>query len=157
MAISVNIDEASIIKRIKVHLSIIGKRLNQKPGDKNYQNITLTTNEDNLIEDYFKGAVAYLAGQFPEVLVSYRSDGPISFDDASRASNAQMNALDDIYSSYILSYCIASYLSMINADLAKKYQQEAASYLTAARNVIYSKTVPASNGGSYLTSSFTIK
>lgn len=151
MTKTVTISEASVKSRIKVHLSVIGRRLNQKAGDKNYQNVTLSSNEDGLVDDYFKGAMACLAGQLPEVLVSYdEAAGTQGYDDAGRSNKAQQDALAGIVASYAISYTIASYLAMTYPELAKKYQQEAASCLIAARNVVYAKTRPAAATASFL-------
>ena len=149
---SVTIAPDNIKTRVKAHLAVIGRRLNVKEGDKNYQRIVLTENELSLIDDYFTAAAAFLAAQFPDVLVSYDSaKGEQGFEDASRRNAAAFSALDDVYSSYILSYCIGEYLATINVDMAKKYQQDAVQFLQAIRNIIYSKTEPSSSStSSYL-------
>lgn len=135
---------STVKERVKIHLSVIGKRLNQKQVDKNYQNVTLTTNEDTLLSDYISGAFAYLAGQFPDYLSVYNmndTNNGIQFD-FTRFNDAQNSAFEAAIKSYVLSYTIGAYLSMVYPDLAKKYQQEAASYLLSARNIVWTKDAP---------------
>lgn len=128
----------------KKHLAMIGRRLNQNPGDKTYSKITFTANEADALDIYIMGAFSYLASTFPESLTAYNG-GTESYGvgwDASRFSNNDNNAMEDAIKCYAFSYCISSYLAMFNADLAKKYQSEAGSYLQAIRNIAYTKSAP---------------
>jgi hypothetical protein len=144
MAKSTTITLSDIKNKAKKHLSIIGRRFNRKDGDKNYQIITLTSNEIDVLDDYINGGAAYLKMLFPEQLAdtSAPSQPGLVLIDNRWNENAQGDALAKDFAAYILSYTIGSYLAMFDPNLAAKYQSEAKSYLMGARAIVYAKNEP---------------
>lgn len=137
------ITRTDIVSKVKTHLSVIGKRLNQKAGDKNYQNIVLTDSEKGVLNEYIQGAFAYLAAQFPEYISVFTVGSGVQLEFVSnRFNDYQEYAFEQAVNAYVFSYTIGSYLAMVWPELAKKYQQETASYLLAARSLVTAKTPP---------------
>lgn len=152
MAKEYTITAANIVTRAKRELSIIGRRLNQKEGDKNYSKIVLTDQEIQVLTDYAYDSLSFLCGQFPELITSYSNTGAgenasvikVELVDTSRFTTGQATAFKYTASSYAFSYTVGSYLAMVYPELAKKYQSDSASYLLSLRNLAYSKNAPSS-------------
>lgn len=145
------VTRADIVTKVRNHLSVIGKRLNQKQGDKNYQNIVLTDSETAVLNEYIQGAFACLAAQFPEYISVFTVGSGVQLEFvSSRFNDYQEYAFEQAVSSYVFSYTIASYLDMVWPELAKKYRQETASYLLAAGSLVTAKTPPEMESSDFL-------
>ena len=129
-----------ITAKIKKHLSIIGKRLYDKNGKNMFSNITVSSAEDGIFNDYISAAAQNIAGALGQFVTSY-TDTAITVNDA-RWDAEVVKALQSAAESYALLFSVGEYLAMNYPDLAVKYQRDAQGMMNTIITTAYHKDPP---------------
>lgn len=116
---------SSIISDIKRHLSIIGKRLYDKEGKNMFSNITTSTAEEPIFEQYISAAVKEVDSALLPIIVSHEITATnIVYE----LENTRGKYGDDFEShcegyikSFIVLYVVGRFLAMTHPDMAEKY------------------------------------
>lgn len=125
---------------IKKHLSVIGKRFYDKNGKNLFSNITVSSAEEGIFNDYINAAAQNIAGALAQFDTSY-SNTSISVNSA-RWDSETAKALQNAAESYALFFSIGEYLAMTHPELATKYQQDAQGMMHTIVSTAYYKAPP---------------
>lgn len=129
---------------VKKHLSVIGKRSFNKNGDNIFSNITLSTNEDPLLNLYIAEAMQNIESFMRQLVTSFSVDTDsvsISFVNTRGASSFEGRCREFVVT-YATNYTISEYLAMTHPDLAAKYEKQSAFNMQSFMSYAYSKEPP---------------
>lgn len=126
--------------KVKMHLSIIGKRLYSKDGKNLFSNITVSTAEDGIFDHYVSAAAQNIAGALAQFVTSY-SDESISVD-GTRWDAQVASAVQNAAESYALLFSVGEYLAMTHPELAEKYYRDAQSMMATIVTMAFHKDPP---------------
>ena len=131
---------ADIDSDIKRHLSIIGKRLYDKEGKNLFSNITTSTAETGIFDQYIAAAAQNIAGALSQFVSSY-SDTSITLT-GSRFNSELEKALQNAGKSYAVLFSVGEYLAMTHPELAEKYYRDAQGMMNTIITTAYHKEPP---------------
>jgi hypothetical protein len=144
---TISINYSTLEGRVKTHLSIIGKRQGDKQGNTLFTGITLSSAEEDFIEDYIKAAVEIFSGELaPKVNTFSIGSGVEIHIDSTRINSGCSEAFKEDFQGYVQAYVLNAILEMNYSDLAKKYAVDMERHLQAAVKLIYTKEPPSKSG-----------
>lgn len=135
----VTIKTSDVLSALRLHLSIIGKRLKSKDGSPNMSTITLSTKEEPIVKHYVSASADVFAGELAPLLAhTSGSLGEVTFvvgsgmwTDATAASFARD------FIGYSVAYVASALLGMYYPDASQKYATDMKLHLDAARKLAY--------------------
>lgn len=143
MDITVIINEDEITKAARRHLALMGKRQTDKHGSLLFAGVTLSENEKVVLDHYIMAAAQVFAGELAPLVTAYdAADNPNMTIENTRWGEGQCAAFSANFNGYAVSYILNAVLGMDYPDLAKKYEQDMANHLNAARNLVFVKQPP---------------
>ena len=137
---------------IQRHLSVIGKRQYTKEGMNMFANITVSTEERPIFDQYITGAAETIEGMLRPLVTAFSISSGTSITltlTNSRGSADYDNRCKDFVSSFIVAFVLNEFLGMNYPDLARKYQDEATNYMQSLMLYAFYKEAPASSPSSY--------
>lgn len=145
--------EVNKIKQsVKRHLSAIGKRLSDKAGNNVFSNITVSTAEDALLEQYINAATQNIETVLRQLVVTYTpanmtgasTSGPtIEISLINKRNTTDFDArCTELASTYIILFVIAEYLAMTHPDIAAKYVTDYSQSMLALSAFAFYKEPP---------------
>lgn len=133
---------ASIVSAIKRHLATIGKRLYSKDGKNLFSDITLSSAEVELLNQYITSSAQNIEAVLKKFITSTVLNGStIEITITNTRGDADFGSrVQALSESYITLNSLGEYLSMAHPDLAQKYQRDAQQRMEALMvYVIYKK------------------
>lgn len=123
---SITITKSNIVSAVKQHLSSIGKRLYDKEGKNMFSNITLSSAEDSLLNQYIESSVQDVEAVLKQFISasSYSTSITLTISNTRGDSDFETRTTD-LIKSYATLNSVAEYLSMFHPDIASKYQRDA--------------------------------
>lgn len=147
MTISFN----SVKQAIKRHLSIIGKRMYDKDGKNMFSNITVSTAEDPIFEQYIAAGAQNVETALRPLLTSYlytQSGITIELTNTRGADDFDSRCMELIMT-YITLFSVGEYLGMAHSDFARKYVTDSESAMTSLQMYAFHKEAPNKSLSSY--------
>ena len=123
---AVTISLTSLKAEVKKHLSVIGKRTYTKDGHNMFSNITVSTAEDPIIDNYLviaSQAVYSLIHPFVTAWSITGSNLSATLSNTRNDADFESKAKDYIESFMVLS-ATGDYLAMTHPDIAQKYKAD---------------------------------
>lgn len=136
---------------IQRHLSAIGKRQHTKEGMNMFANITVSSEERPIFDQYIKGAAQTIEGMLRPLVTSF-SIGESSITLVLTNTRALADFDDrckDMVTSFIVSYTLNEFLGMNYPDLAKKYAEESSNHMQSLLLYAFYKEAPTESTASY--------
>lgn len=129
---------------VKKHLSIIGKRMYDKDGKNMFSNITVSSAEDPIFEQYIVEAAQNVEAILRQFVTSFSSSSTqVSLTLVSpRGITNFETRCGEIIQSYIVTYSVAEYLSMTHPDFAAKYMRQRDANMESLVAYAFSKEAP---------------
>lgn len=148
-----------VLSALRLHLSVIGKRLKAKDGTSNLSGVTLSTQEEPIIKQYVSAAADVFAGELAPLLSrSEGSLGEVTFDVHSTMwTSATASSFARDFIGYAVAYVANALLGMYYPDAAQKYGTDMQLHISAARKLAFmcgepheaEATVPDMKGAMY--------
>lgn len=112
---------------VKRHLSVIGKRMYTKDGHNMFSNITVSTAEDPIIDNYLLVASQAVYSLLHQVITSWSISGSTITATLVNTRNDSdfENKAKDFIESFMTLSATGDYLSMAHPDIAQKYKGDA--------------------------------
>jgi len=140
---------SDIRSAIKRHLSIIGKRLYSKDGQNMFSNITVSSNEDPIFNQYISAAAQNVEALLRQLVSTYSvvADTSISITlTNTRGTTDYDTRCGELIKSYITLLSTGEYLAMTHPDIAEKYRADAASAIQSLLSYAFYKEPPTTVG-----------
>lgn len=148
MTETISLSFASILPSILRHLSVIGKRTEDKKGENVFSKITLSSAEHPILIQYLQEAAQNVTAEIRDFVSAYtETDNSVTF----MVTNTRWNdprtpsfveAFNYNFTKYLVFYTVAQYLDMNFPELAKKYLQQALDRLRAIIALVFFKAPP---------------
>lgn len=139
---------------VKRSLSIIGKRSVDDKGNLLFKDITIGSNEEKILDDFFDNAVNELVAEFGCFVTGYDSDITLTFP-----SNWNSNLEEYVNTtceSFLVAYALHSWFVVTAPRIAEKYQTEMSRQLASLVRMMYEKKAPASSSKDYTSTSVSV-
>ena len=123
----------------KRSLSIIGKRSVDDKGNLLFKDITIGSNEEKILDDFFDNAVNELVAEFGCFVTGYDSDITLTFP-----SNWNSNLEEFVNTtceSFLVAYALHSWFVVTAPRIAEKYQTEMSRQLASLVRMLHEKRV----------------
>ena len=122
-------------------LSILGKRSVDEEGNRHFSDITLSTLERPLADDYFDQAIIDLVTE-SDAMVTASTDESITLDFPANHNAALEPAVKKACQAYCVSYALYSWLTLVAPKLAPKYLTDCQRQSGAVIRLIHQKNPP---------------
>lgn len=136
---------------IQRHLSVIGKRQHNKDGMNLFANITVSSEERPIFDQYIRGAAQTVEGMLRQLVTSFSmtsTDITLVLTNTRSLSDFDSRC-KEMVTSFIIAYTLNEYLGMNYPDLARKYSEEAANHMQSLLLYAFYKEAPTAPGYSY--------
>lgn len=136
-------------EEVKRHLSIIGKRLYAKDGQNMFANITVSTAEDPILEQYINAGTQNVEAMLRQLVTEYsvtQTGITITIANTRGAEDFDLRCAD-LIKTYVTLFTVGEYLAMTHPDIAAKYQTDAANAMQSLIVYAYYKNPPIKNPG----------
>lgn len=123
---------------IKRHLSIIGKRLYTKEGKNLFSDITVSSAEDPIFEQYIAAAAQNVESLLSQLVTSYSYTSGTKIEITLTNTRGDSNfdtRCGELITTYVTLYSVGEYLAMVHPELAENYIRQ--SQATAQSLVAY--------------------
>ena len=138
---------------VKKHLSIIGKRLFDRDGKNMFSNITLSSAEDPILDQYLQIAAQNLEAAVRQLVVNYELVEGSTIDmTLHNTRHATLSEVDfdercrQMFMSYIVNFVVGEYLGMTHPELAEKYYRNNLGLMSTITAFVYFKGAPKGEG-----------
>lgn len=152
--INISVTSSTLKEKVKRSLSIIGKRAVDANGNNIFEQITLSTNEEPILDDFFAAAIAAIAADLRKIatLASANSGYTLTLDNprihATRLTVALKTAVDN----YMVAYALFSWFVVTAPKIADKYRVEADNHRALILAMALEKEPPKTNGADFISS-----
>lgn len=145
MIIFINIQYNELALTVKRALSIIGKRAVDDKGTKLFSSITLGSNEEAILHDFFESASVTLTTLLRHFVTSQEHTiggmvASISLPD--NHNSALQVAMNKAFSNYMTAYALYSWLLITAPRIAEKYLREAEDFKAYIIQMTHEKKAP---------------
>lgn len=148
--LQITLDWSRVRNDVSKHFSIIGKRLKDKGGATMFANVTLSSEENGIMQQYINAAAETFAAELAPLITYYNSGDFLVF----KIKNSRWADSEDSVSvpfegnfmGYTVAYVANAILGMSYPDLSKKYGDDMVSHLNAAMKLVYIKEEPEKSG-----------
>lgn len=129
---------------IKRHLSIIGKRMFAKSGENMFSNITVSTVEDPIFEQYIKSAAQNVEALLRQLVTAYsETTTTITLTLVNTRGSSDFDTrCAELVNTYVVLSSVGEYLAMTHPDLAEKYRADAANAIQSLIMYAFHKNAP---------------
>ena len=138
---------STVVSNIKRHLSIIGKRLHGRDGKNMFSDITVSSAEEPIFQQYVMAAAQNVEALLRQLITSYsQTADSITIEmENSRGSTQFDGRCSELITSYMTFFSVGEYLAMTHPDLAAKYQKAADNTIQSLTAYAFSKKPPVDN------------
>lgn len=144
---TINLNYTALQEKVERSLSVIGKRTVDDKGERLFTDITVSSRETEIINDYFRQAVIDLAAELT-AFISAGNDTSITIDFPTNHSDALDTFVTQSCEAYCVSYALASWFNVTAPRLTEKYTADCTRQIAALHRLIHEKTAP-ENSASY--------
>lgn len=137
----ITLDYTALQAKVERSLSVIGKRTVDDKGELLFRDITVSTREKEIINDYFRQAVIDLAAELT-AFISASTDTTITIDLPTNHSSALDTFITNSCEEYCVSYALASWFNVTAPRLTDKYTADCTRQIAALVRVIHDKRAP---------------
>lgn len=138
------IEFTHIKSSIKRHLSIIGKRLYNKDGKNLFSDITVSTAEEPIFDQYITSAAQNIEAALRQLVTNYAPNGTsITMTLTNTREHEDFDKrCEELANTYITFFSVGEYLAMVHPDLAEKYYRDANNSMQSLIAYAYHKNPP---------------
>lgn len=129
---------------IKRHLSIIGKRLHDKDGQNIFSQITVSSAEDPIFDQYISAAAQNVEAMLRQLVTDYSTTTTSVTMELTntRGTDDFDTRCQEFITTYITLFSVGEYLAMTHQELAEKYRVDAANAIQSLMAYAYHKNPP---------------
>ena len=133
---------------IKRHLSVIGKRLYSKDGKNIFSDITVSTAEDPIFDQYIAAGAQNVESLLRQLVTRFAlTETQFTLElRNTRASNDFDSRCQELVKTYIINYSACEYLAMVHPELAEKYRQSSVQAIQSLLAYAFYKNPPTTEG-----------
>lgn len=143
----ITLNFTTLAAEVKRSLSIIGKRSVDENGNLMYKDITLSSLEEPLLEDYLQQAVIDLTTE-TDTFITASTDSSLTLTFPTNHNDALNTVITNVCKAYCVSYALYSWLSIVAPRLQEKYMGDCRRQAGALIRLIHNKTAPATPANS---------
>jgi len=140
---------------VKRSLSIIGKRSIDENGNLMFKDITLSSQEEPLLDDYFQQAVIDLTTE-TDTFITASTDTSLTLTFPVNHNGALTPAITKVCKAYCVSYALYSWFSIVAPRLVEKYMGDCKRQTGALVRLIHNKKAPEASEHSPLSPTTTV-
>lgn len=153
MDVQITIDWHNVKDTVVKHISYIGKRLDDKNGNSMFGKVTMSSEEERLLQQYVNAAAETFVGELAP-LVSYYNSGDfliftVSNSRWAKDANGVNVPFEGNFMGYVVAYVTNGVLGMNYPELAKKYEVDMQRHILAAQNLVFIKQPPSVSSAKY--------
>lgn len=148
MDIIVNLNFSDLYETTSRSLSIIGKRSVDDNGNLLFKDITLGTNEKEIIYDYFQQAIIDLMAE-TAAFISASTEESITLTLPTNHNTALEPFITKACRAYCVSFALYSWFTITAPRIASRYLDDCKRQLSAVIRITYEKTAPSAPDSSY--------
>ena len=134
----------TIKSEVQRHLSVIGKRMYDKEGRNMFSNVTVSSDERPILDQYIKEAAQTVEGALRQLVTAFAigsSDITLNLTNTRGAQDFDARC-KEMVTTFIVSYTLNEYLGMTHPDISRKYQGELQVNMEALMNYAFYKEPP---------------
>lgn len=145
----INLDYSALLETVRRSLSVIGKRSTDDNGNLLFTDITVGTNEEPIIFDFFRLAINDLAAELSafiyyadvpdDAAVPAASPAGITLELPTNVNDQLEPFIQESCEAYCVSYALYSWFTVTAPRLVKKYQGDCTRQLNALIRLIHEK------------------
>lgn len=134
----------AIKSAIKRHLSIIGKRMHTKDGKNIFSDITVSSAEEPIFDQYISAAAQNIEAMLRQLVTGYQTDAAaITITLTNTRGTADFDTrCGELMTTYITLFAVGEYLAMVHPELAEKYYRDAGNAVQSLMAYAYHKDPP---------------
>lgn len=139
----ITLDYSTLYDIVSRSLSVIGKRARNEEGGREYENVTLGTNEKEIITDYLRQAIIDLSAEL-SAFITANTDNAITFKlELPSSHNAGLDPfIQKSCEAYCTSFALHAWLFVTVPRLAPRYLEDCKRQLAAVIRLIHDKKAP---------------
>lgn len=143
ITISLDSVEGDVMKVV----SAIAKRQTDKAERTLFSNVTLSTAEKAILNQYIKAAASVFAGEVAPIVKTYIDASlPLSVTfNVTRLNDGHKSAFESNFRSFVNAYVTNMILMLSNTEQAKSFAEDMATHLNAAIKLVYDKDPPSTS------------
>lgn len=149
-------DFTTLYGKVSRSLSIIGKRSIDDQGNLLFKDITLGSNETELISDYLRQAVIDIVTELGAFITAQTDGVSITVTFPTNHNNVLDTFIGSSCDEYCVSYALYSWFNITAPRIAAKYLEDCKRQLAAVIRLAHDKQPPASSASSPLDISATV-
>lgn len=136
---------------IQRHLSVIGKRQYSKDGQNMFSNITVSSEEKAIFDQYIKSGAQTIEAMLRPLVTSFSTSSTdiTLILTNTRGSQDFDSRCKEMATSFLIAYVLNEFLGMNYPDLAKKYSDEASTNMQSLILYAFQKNEPSHSSASY--------
>ncbi len=146
----ITLDWSRVRSEVSKHFALIGKRLQDKDGTTMFAKVTLSSEEEAIMQQYINAAAETFAAELAPLITYYNSGDFLVFTiHNSRWADSEDSIsvpFEGNFMGYTIAYVANAILGMTYPDLAKKYGDDMTNHLNAAIKLVYVKKQPTASG-----------
>lgn len=152
--INISVTSSALKEKVKRSLSIIGKRAVDVNGNNIFEQITLSTNEEPILDDFFAAAIAAIAADLGKIatLASANSGYTLTLDNPRIHPTRLTVALQAAVDNYMVAYALFSWFVVTAPKIAEKYKVEADNHRAFILTIALEKEPPKTNEADFISS-----
>lgn len=135
----------TIKSAVKRHLSIIGKRMYTKDGKNIFSQITVSSAEDPIFDQYITAAAQNVEALLRQLITGFApaGSGTIGITLTNTRGTADFDSrCQEFVTTYITLFTVGEYLAMTHPELAEKYYRDANNAIQSLMAYAYHKDPP---------------
>lgn len=138
----------SLVKR---HLSVIGKRLYDKEGKNLFSNITTSSAEDPIFDQYLAAAVQAVETVLHQFITSWTDNTTsVTMTLVNTRGDSDFEARTQKFiESYMVLFTVGEYLAMTHPDIAQKYRIDVEGTMQSLVQYVFYKKPPTKSASGY--------
>ena len=141
MTTTITFNYSELAAKVDRQLSIVGKRSTDENGKLIFTDITLGTNEKELINDYIRQAVLDIAAETAAFITDSETNITLTFPDN---HNDQLDPfIQKSCDAYCVSFALWSWFTITAPRIADRYLEDCKRQLAAIIRLIHDKMAPA--------------
>lgn len=138
---TITLNYTTLYAIVERSLSIIGKRMADDNGNTLFQDITLSSRETELINDYFRQAVIDLSAS-TAAFITGSTDTSITLTLPDRNNSALEPFIQKSCEAYCTSYALHAWFNITAPRLANKYADDCNRQMAAINRLLHEKSAP---------------
>lgn len=138
---NITLTSADIAATVKRSLSIIGKRARDDNGNLLFQDISIGSREEAILDDFFSQAVIELATE-TAAFITDSTESSITLTFPENHNTKLDTFIQKSCVNYCVSYALYSWFTITAPQLSKKYQEDCNSNVASIIRLINDKKAP---------------